>query len=298
MVVYVDDSLYFGSSKELEDKFTTAMSKRFKLELQGWAHWFLGTRLYREEDGSYILDQENYIKHILNRYCGKDSPWGLPPVQSTPAPVDYSYSLSNRPNSDEERELVKTKFGGLSMPSAVSSLLYAALNTRSDILWITNKLAKSANNPGLKDFQALMHLFGYLRKHTDYGIKFYSNITQSPLHQICVKHNIKVPELLAFSDSSWQDCLDTGRSTCGYKIFVQGGVVDAQSTMPVPVALSSAEAEYMGACNAGAMLCHLRDLQYEFACLGNNDYDVNGSTASVPAIILIDNQATVRISKN
>ena len=56
---YVDDSLYFGSSKELEDKFTTAMSKRFKLELQGWSHWFLGTRLYREEDGSYILDQEN-----------------------------------------------------------------------------------------------------------------------------------------------------------------------------------------------------------------------------------------------
>ena len=35
MVIYVDDSLYFGSTKELEEKFTTAMSKCFKLELQG-----------------------------------------------------------------------------------------------------------------------------------------------------------------------------------------------------------------------------------------------------------------------
>ena len=68
MVIYVDDSLYFVSSKELEETFTTAMSKRFKLELQGWSHWFLGTRLYREQDGSYLLDQENYVQHILKRY--------------------------------------------------------------------------------------------------------------------------------------------------------------------------------------------------------------------------------------
>ena len=53
-------------------------------------------------------------------------------------------------------------------------------------------------------------------------------------------------------------------------MFVQGGLVDAQSTMSVPVALSSAEAEYMGACNLGAMICHLRDLKYDFEKLGTN----------------------------
>ena len=122
----------------------------------------MGTRLYRMADGSYSLDQENYIQHLLNRYCSKDSPFGLPPVQSTPAPIDYVYTKSNRPKNDQERKEIKEKFGSISMPSAVSSLLYAALNTRSDILWITNKLAKSANNPGMVDFLALMHVFGYL----------------------------------------------------------------------------------------------------------------------------------------
>ena len=298
LIIYIDDSLYFGSNKEIEEKFETKLGERFKLDLQGWSHWFLGTRLYREEDGSYLLDQENYIKHILNRYCSKETPWGLPPMQNTPAPVDYVYSKSNRPKSDEEKKEIADKFPGLSMASAVSSLLYAALNTRCDILWITNKLAKSSSNAGMKDYQALLHVFGYLRKYPSYGIKVYANVEQSPAHQICVKHKITPTNIIGFSDTSWQDCPDTGRSTTGYKVFVQGALIDSQSCMPVPVALSSAEAEYMGACNLGAMICHLRDLVYDFEFLGTDEYDINATTNEVPSVLLIDNQATVRMSRN
>ena len=298
LICYIDDSLYFGSTDEIEKKFGDALGKRFKLELQGWSHWFLGTRLYREKDGSYLLDQENYIKHVLNRYCGEDSPWGLPPIQNTPAPIEYAFTKDNQPKSEEDRALITTKYKGLSMASAVSSLLYAALNTRYDILWITNKLAKSSTNPGLIDFEALMHVFGYLRKCSDYAIKMYANIEESPAYKICVEHKIQNTEIIGFSDSSWQDCPDTGRSTCGYKVFVQGGLVDAQSTLPVPVALSSAEAEYMGACNLGAMVTHLRSLMYDFKYLGTEQYDKVENTKSIPTVLLIDNQATVRMSKN
>ena len=79
---------------------------------------------------------------------------------------------------------------------------------------------------------------------------------------------------------------------------MQGGLVDANSTMPIPVALSSAEAEYMGACNAGAMLCHLRDLRYDFENLGSSTFDINATDKDTPSIILVDNQATIRMSKN
>ena len=193
---------------------------------------------------------------------------------------------------------IKNRFKGLSMASAVSSLLYAALNTRPDILWITNKLAKSCTDPGLKDFEALLHVFGYLRCFPDYALKFDANVSESPVHQICQKYKIETSSIIGFSDTSWQDCPDTGRSTSGFKVFVQGGLVDAQSTMPIPVVFSSAEAEYMGACNLEAMVCHLRDLEYEFEMLGAEDYDVDGSTTSTPSVLLIDNQATVRMSKN
>ena len=161
------------------------------------------------------------------------------------------------------------------MASAVSSLLYCALNTRSDILWTVNKLAKSSTNPGLKDFETLMHLFGYLRRYPDYAIKYYGNLKDSPVHKICDKQKITTTDIIAFSDSSWQDCPDTGRSTCGFKIFIRGGIIESQSTMPVPIALSSAEAEYMGACNCGAMVCFLRELLYEFDFLGTPKYDID-----------------------
>jgi hypothetical protein len=219
-------------------------------------------------------------------------------MQETPAPRDYVYTKENRPKTEEERKEIERAYPELSMASAVSSLLYVALNTRCDILWAVNKLAKSSSNPGLEDFKALMHCFGYLRKYTDYAIKFYANVKESPIYEICERNKVAVSDILGFSDSSWQDCPDTGRSTSGYKSFVQGGLVDANSTMPVPVALSSAEAEYMGACNLGAMICHMRELLYDFMFLGTEEYDREGTFGATPSILLIDNQATISMSKN
>ena len=50
--------------------------------------------------------------------------------------------------------------------------------------------------------------------------------------------------IIQFTDSSFQDCPDTSRSTGGHLTFMQGAVVDAVSTMPGPVSQSTCEAEY------------------------------------------------------
>ena len=52
---------------------------------------------------------------------------------------------------------------------------------------------------------------------------------------------------MAFSDSSWQDFPDTGRSTGAYIILYQGGPIDHGTHVPGPVAQSSAESEYNAA---------------------------------------------------
>ena len=62
---------------------------------------------------------------------------------------------------------------------------------------------------------------------------------------------------MAFSDSSWQDCPDTGISTGAYIIYYQGGPIDHGTHVPGPVAQSSAESEYNAACTAGMALAHL-----------------------------------------
>ena len=45
---------------------------------------------------------------------------------------------------------------------------------------------------------------------------------------------------MAFSDSSWQDCPDTGRSTGAYIIYYQGVPIDHGKYVSGPVAQSSA----------------------------------------------------------
>ena len=65
---------------------------------------------------------------------------------------------------------------------------------------------------------------------------------------------------MAFSDYSWQDCPDTGRSIGAYIIFYQGRPIDHGTHVPGLVDQSSAEIEYNAACNGGMALAHFRML--------------------------------------
>jgi len=50
--------------------------------------------------------------------------------------------------------------------------------------------------------------------------------------------------IITFSDSSWQDDRDMGRSTGSYTTFVQGGLLDYAVFFPDPILISSGKAEY------------------------------------------------------
>ena len=73
-------------------------------------------------------------------------------------------------------------------------------------------------------------------------------MNDAPGTDILRQSNIKTKNhLIAFSDSSWQDCPDTGRSTGAYIIFYQGGPIDHGTHVLGPVAQSSVESEYNAA---------------------------------------------------
>ena len=70
--------------------------------------------------------------------------------------------------------------------------------------------------------------------------------------------------LMDFSDSSWQDFPDTGRSTVAYIIFYQDGPIDHGTHVPGPVAQSSVEIEYNVQCISGMVLAYFRMFIHEF----------------------------------
>ena len=68
------------------------------------------------------------------------------------------------------------------------------------------------------------------------GLKYYVDMNDAPLTDLLRQASIKTDNhLMDFSDSSWQDCPDTGRSTGAYIIFYQDGPIDHDTHVPGPV---------------------------------------------------------------
>ena len=70
----------------------------------------------------------------------------------------------------------------------------------------------------MKDFDALKYLFGHSHQYPDLAIMYYAKFEESPIsNDILVCNKLTNTEIVGFTDSSWQDCPDTGpHLTCGF----------------------------------------------------------------------------------
>ena len=290
-LVYVDDSVYFntGNNEKYLKAFETNMQARFKVDFQGHAHWFLAMRIVRDKIGNYTLDQARYIKTVTDKFLSPPSDDEKPFLR--PLPVDFIVTKKDCSKDGQEVAKLEEQFG-FTYSSAIGSLIYI-LNTRPDAMFAIMKLAKFMKKPGRVHFEALIHLLWYLRDNRRFGLKYYRYIQDSPIYGLLSQHGISSTlNIFGMHDSSWQDCPDTGRSTGAFLNFFQGGVVDFNSFVPTPVAMSSAEAEN----NAGAAACmsvsHLRMMMNEI------NYEDPDLLTDPPISMYCDSQGAILAANN
>ena len=109
--------------------------------------------------------------------------------------------------------------------------------TRVDLSFSVQKLAKFSANTGKVHFEVLVHILKYIRENNTLGLKYYADMNDAPVTGLLRQVSIKTENhLMYFSDSSWKDCPDTGRSILVYIIFYQGGPIDHGTHVPGPVA--------------------------------------------------------------
>ena len=83
-----------------------------------------------------------------------------------------------------------------------------------DFSFALHKLETFSANPGKIHFELLIHYLRYIRDNKTLGLKYYAVLNDAPVTDLLRQANIKTKNhLMDFSDSSWQDCTDTGRST-------------------------------------------------------------------------------------
>jgi hypothetical protein len=262
--------LYYGESTTHVKEFEQQLGKRFKLELLGQAHWYLGTRIHQLANFDIELDQNRYCASIVKKYLDQAGAPKNIRQHDTPLSIDFIPTSDDCSATDEDA----TKLGimyNIDFASCIGSLIYLGM-TRMDITYAINKLAKYTRKPGQKHFEALLHLLRYLRDNNNLGLRYYSSVQDAPITQMLIGQNINDNHLLyGFSDSSWNDDQDSGRSTGCFIITYMGGIVDHSSNLPDPVALSSAEAEYNEGCIAMMAASHLRMLLCEMEGIEENN---------------------------
>ena len=205
----------------------------------GYAHWFMSIKISQLMDLFISVDQARYATSIVAKFLDTAKVKVSTKFYKTTLPADMIFTKEDVSTNDEQVEKLTREYN-IHYRACIGSLSYL-FSTRVDLSFVVHKLAKFSNNPGKVHFEGLVHLFRYISDNKTLGLKYYADMNDAPVTDILRQANIKTKNhLMVFSDSSWQDCPDTGRSTGAYIIFYQGGPIDHGTHVPGPVAQSSA----------------------------------------------------------
>ena len=151
LVLYVDDILLASNDKELLHETKKFLSKKFEMKDLGEASFVLGIQIHRDRSRGILgLSQKSYIEKVLQRFGMQDCKPG-----DTPVAKGDKFSLKQCPKSDLEiKEMQKIPYA-----SALGSLMYAQVCTRSDLAFIVGMLGRYLSNPGVDHWRAAKRVF-------------------------------------------------------------------------------------------------------------------------------------------
>jgi len=179
-------------------------------------------------------------------------------------------SHDHGPKTNEEHTFMRSvDYGG-----ALGSLQYLSYTTHPNIAYSVGQLASFTSSPGVAHWNAVKHLFCYIKGTMDYGITYASDASSSEL-------------FIIYSDVNYGGCKDTGCSTGSYVVKIGTGAVSWMSKCQSIVALSTTETEYIAACKAGKEIIWICQLLQEL-----------GFTIPSASTLCMDNQSAIQVAKH
>jgi hypothetical protein len=251
LLLYVDD-LFLTGAESLITQCKKELASKFDMKDLGLMHYYLGLEVW-QKCGEIFLGQGKYAVKILQKF-------GMMDCKSMATPMTTNIRKVRDSNSDPvDPSLYRQLIG---------SLMYL-VNTRPDIFFVVNTLSQFHVEPRHEHWIAAKHVLRYIRGTLNYGLR-YTSSTDIQLH--------------GFTNSDWAGSAED-RSTSGM-CFSMGSVMISCRKQKF-VALSTAEAEYIAACEACTEAVWLRKL-------------ISGLFHQVPdsTVIYCDNQSCIRLSEH
>ena len=281
LAVHVDDMLIVSNSNSKLARMKLALGQHFKVKDLGEVNFLLGIGVVRNRKlGTIELSQQAYIDQLLKRFNLREAK----PV-TTPLSSGVRLTQADCPTTDEE----KTDMANVPYASLVGALMYAAIGTRPDIAFAVGALSRFLSNPGRRHWNEAKRVLTYLKSTSHYAIRYSSNMSP-PGRVVGYSRGVAMKPVESpiegFSDSDWAGCVDTRRSTSGFVWIMNGGAICWRSKLQSIVALSSTEAEYVGATPAVQEILWLRDLLCELGVIDPS-----------PSLLNMDNRGAVSLTR-
>ncbi|RVW26309.1 Retrovirus-related Pol polyprotein from transposon TNT 1-94 [Vitis vinifera] len=266
LVLYVDDILLASSDVGLLHETKRFLSSKFDMKDLGNASFVLGIQIHRDRlRGILGLSQKAYIDKGLSRFDMSNCA-----LRDTLVAKGDKFSLHQCPKN----ELEKKDMERFPYASAVGSLMYAQVCTRSDIAYIVGMLGRYLSNPGMDHWKKAKRVMRFLQRTKDYMLTY---------------HRSSHLEIVGYSDSDFAGCLDSRRSTSGYIFMLVGGAVSWKSVKQTLIASSTMEAKFIACYEASNHGIWLRNFVTQLRIVDGIEK---------PLRINCDNKAVELYSKN
>ena len=169
--------------------------------------------------------QDIYATYIVNNYLDTSTVKTRTKFYKTTFPSDIIFTKYNASTSADQVENLTMQFN-INYRTYIVSLIYL-LSKRADLSFAVHKLETFSSNPSKVNFDAMVHLLRYIRDNNTLGLKYSADMNNAPLSNLFRQASINTEnQFLYSSDSSWQDCQDTGIITGACIILYQCRPID------------------------------------------------------------------------
>jgi len=228
-IVYTDDTILLGPSKEEIDNLVKLLEQTFKIEDQGELSDYLGIKIERKTDGTLEWTQPALIHSILKDLSLEGE--GLKnqpkirtiPASSTLALADHQDSPDHNPSEFDYRQVI-------------CKLLYLEKSTRPDISCAVHQCARHCAKPKVQHTIAVKRIGRYLLAA--------KGLIMRP-NQEGMECWVDAAHATEWNNKTASDNPNSARSRMGYIITYSGCPMHWTSKMQTEIALSTTEAEYI-----------------------------------------------------
>ena len=289
-VVYVDDTIIAGpDSSEIEALIsslgvaTDEQRHSFELRDEGEVGDFLGIRIEKGRNNSFILSQSGLIDKVLRESSMESANTAVTPATTTPLHID-----SEGASFDEPWEYA----------AIVGMLMFLATNSRPDIAYAVNQCARFTHCPRDSHAVAVKRIVRYLKGTRTKGMILHPS---SSLNVDCF---VDADFAGLWKSENKEDPISV-KSRSGHLIMFMGCPLLWKSKLQTQIALSTMEAEYIALSNAMRDLIGVREILKEISAnvfLTNTDPSPEFRTISktfgkIPqSIVHEDNEACLKFA--